>query len=416
MSTPLEVLESTALLHRPISVGMAEPLAPSQPVRVCHLSMCLQTGGLERLLVDFARFHDRQKFEMEFLALTGEGQPATDIRAAGCSARVLNDRLKIHKLRSLTQLVRHLKQQHTQVVHTHNTYAQFYGAIAARLAGVPVVINTQHGQGCGDHWKARWQFKLANRWTQRIVGVSHDGARLCQQQDHRVRDKITTIWNGINLDRFTYYGPKPTPTAISVARLSATKDFPTLLRAVQLVLPHVSDFRLRIVGDGPERAKLESLIDELGLHPHVELLGERHDVPALLADSGFFVSSSLSEGISLTLLEAMSVGLPVVATAIGGNPEVVLDGQTGRLAPASDPAALARVIVELCDERDLWTAMGLLGRQRVEQNFEIRQMIRSYEALYEELLQRSEQQSHRGQTSAALASAALISDHANSLP
>ena len=373
-------------LSPPASDGLDKSFAPSQPIRVCHVSMCLQTGGLERLLVDFARFHDRKKFELQFLALSGDGQPAADIRAEKCVVHVLNEDLSIRKLQSLTQLVRHLKQQRAQIVHTHNTYAHFYGALAARLAGVPIVINTQHGGGCGKGWKARWQFKLANRWTQRVVGVSQDAARLCQQQDRRSQDKITSIWNGINLDRFPYHGPKPTPIAISVARLSAIKDFPTLLRAVRLVLPQVPDFRLRIVGDGPERATLESLIDELNLRLHVELLGERHDVPALLSESGFFVSSSLSEGISLTLLEAMAVGLPVVATAVGGTPEIVLDGQTGRLAPAGDPAALARTIIDLCGERELWSAMGMLGRQRVEQNFEIKQMIRSYEALYQEFL------------------------------
>ena len=344
MPSPLGVLVNKPF-SPPASGGLVESFALSQPIRVCHVSMCLETGGLERLLVDFARFHDRKKFELQFLALTGDGQPAEDIRAEGCSARVLNDSLKIRKLRSLAQLTQILQQPRTQIVHTHNTYAQFYGTIAAKLAGVPIVINTQHGGGCGTSWKAQWQFKLANRWTQQVIGVSHDAARLCQQQDRGLRDKITTIWNGINLDRFTYHGPKPIPTAISVARLSATKDFPTLLRAVRLVLPQVPDFRLRIVGDGPERAKLQALIDELNLRPHVELLGERHDVPALLAESGFFVSSSLSEGISLTLLEAMAVGLPVVTTTVGGNPEVVLDGHTGRLAPAGDPAALARAIV-----------------------------------------------------------------------
>lgn len=385
MSNLSEVIANSPL-SPPASDGLDSSFARSQPIRVCHVSMCLQTGGLERLLVDFARFHDRKKFELQFLALAGDGQPAADIRAEGCSARVLNDSLKIRKLRSIAQLVQCLKQPRTQIVHTHNTYAQFYGTLAAKLAGVPIVINTQHGGGCGDSWKSQWQFKLANRWTQRVVGVSHDAVRLCQQQDRGSQNKITTIWNGINLDRFQYHGPKLVPTAISVARLSATKDFPTLLRAVRMVLPHVPDFRLRIVGDGPERAKLESLTDELNIRPHVELLGERHDVPALLAESGFFVSSSLSEGISLTLLEAMAVGLPIVTTAVGGNPEVVIDGHTGRLAPASDPAALARAIVDLCTERDLWSAMGTLGRQRVEQNFEIRHMIRSYETLYEELL------------------------------
>ena len=386
MSTFLEALESISHRVPPSSEALARSVAPTKSIRVCHISMCLETGGLERLLVDFARFHNRKKFDLQFLALSGDGQPAADIRAAGCSARVLNDSLKISKLRSLSQLVGHLKTQRPQIVHTHNTYAQFYGAIAAKLAGVPVVINTQHGQGCGSGWKAEWQFRIANRLTQRVVGVSRDTARLCEQQDSRSHDKLTTIWNGINLDRFHYRGPKLTPTAISVARLSPLKDFPTLLQAVRLVLPHVPDFRLRIVGDGPERAKLESLIEELHIRPHVELLGERHDVPELLAESGFFVSSSLSEGISLTLLEAMAVGIPVVTTSVGGNPEIVLDGQTGRLAPASDPPALARAIVDLCAERDLWSAMGTIGRQRVEQNFEIRNMIRNYEMLYEEQL------------------------------
>lgn len=389
MPSPSEVLESVNPLSPPASDGLAESHAPSQPIRVCHISMCLQTGGLERLLVDFARFHDRKTFDLQFLALAGDGQPAEEIRAEGCSARVLNESLKIRKLRSLAQLVQHLKKERTQIVHTHNTYAQFYGALAASRAGVPVVINTQHGRGCGNSWKAQWQFKLANRWTQRVVGVSHDAAKLCQEQDRAARDKIITIRNGINLDLFTFHSPKPTPTAISVARLSTIKDFPTLLRAVPLVLLHVPEFRLRIVGDGPERTRLESLIDELNIRPHVELLGERHDVPDLLANSGFFVSSSLSEGISLTLLEAMAVGLPVVTTAVGGNPEIVVDRQTGRLVPTGNPAALARAIVDLCAERDLWTAMGTLGRQRVEQHFEIRQMIRSYEALYKELLQGS---------------------------
>jgi glycosyltransferase involved in cell wall biosynthesis len=209
---------------------------------------------------------------------------------------------------------------------------------------------------------------------------------MCREQDLRSSEKIKTIWNGINLDRFVHRGPKPVPTAISVARLSPLKDFPTLLRAVPLVLPYVPDFRLRIVGDGSERVKLAALIDELRIGPHVELLGERHDVPELLAESGFFVSSSLSEGISLTLLEAMAVGLPVVTTSVGGKPEIVIDGQTGRLTPSSDPAALARAIIEMCNDSDVWAAMSLLARQRVEQHFDIRQMIQSYEAMYEELL------------------------------
>ncbi len=359
---------------------------PVETIRVCHVSMCLQTGGLERLLVDFARFHDRQRFAMQFVALASEGPPAAEIRAAGCPARVLNETLHVRKFDSVLRLSRLLRAERVQIVHTHNTYAHFYGVVAAKLAGVPVVVNTQHGRGCGKGWKANWQFRLANRLTDRVVGVSHDSARLCQQADPASREKITAIWNGINLDRFLYRGPRVEPTAISVARLSREKDFPTLLKAVHLVLPRVPDFRLRIVGDGPERETVERMIVELHLHDHVELLGERHDVPALLAEAGFFVSATRTEGISLTLLEAMAVGLPIVTTTVGGNPEIVVDNQTGRLVCDNDPVALANAIVEMCSERDSWTTLGRQGRQRVEENFEIRKMIGKYELLYAELL------------------------------
>jgi glycosyltransferase involved in cell wall biosynthesis len=352
--------------------------------------MCLKTGGLERLLVDFARFHDRNGFELAFVALEGDGPPAADIRSANCPVKILNDDGRVNKLRSLTQLVRWFNERRIQVVHTHNTYAQFYGAMAAKIARVPVVVNTQHGAGCGKNWQAEWQFRLANRLTQRIVGVSKDSTQRCQQQDRGSRHKMTTIWNGINLDRFPYHGPKLEPTAICVARLAPLKDFPTLLHATDLVRRQVPGFRLRIVGDGPERAKLESLISELGLVQHVELLGERQDVSQLLASSGFFVSATLSEGVSLTLLEAMAVGLPVLTTRVGGNPEVVLDGQTGRLVAPGSPRELADAMVTMCHEQDLWAAQGLLGRQRVEQHFEIRNMVRAYESLYRELLEKVE--------------------------
>ena len=146
------------------------------------------------------------------------------------------------------------------------------------------------------------------------------------------------------------------------------------------------DLQLKLVGDGPERSKLEGLTRELGITSCVEFLGERTDVPNLLAQAGFFVSSSLTEGISLTLLEAMAVGLPVVATAVGGNSEIVADGVTGQLVPPADPTALARAIVSMCRSEDRWAALGQAGRDRVSEHFEVRRMVSDYERLYRELL------------------------------
>lgn len=360
----------------------------ARKLRVCHVSMCLLTGGLERLLVEFGRNRNGERFETTFVALDGTGRPAEDLRRQGhhveCVADVVSG--KIARLRRLTQIFREGK---FDIVHTHNTLPHFYGALAARMAGVPVVVNSQHGRGCGSGWKAKLQFRLANRLSDRVVGVSEDAAELCRRDDIRSAERTMAIWNGVDLDRFEYHGPAAQPIAISVARLSPEKDFATLIRAVWILVKDCPEFRLKIVGDGAERSKLEGLVDELNLKNHVEFLGERSDISELLSQAGFFVSSSRTEGISLTLLEAMAVGLPVVTTRVGGNPEIVVDGKTGRLVAAESPEELALAMRDLLNEREAWPVFGELGRQRVEQHFNVTSMVRQYEDLYLELLAES---------------------------
>ena len=348
--------------------------------------MTLQTGGLERLLVEIGRHCDRDRFEVRFLALDAIGQPAADLRQLGWRVDSLTANGPISKLARLRQLRQFFQSERIDIVHSHNTLAHFYGALAAKWAGVPAVINTQHGRGCGAGWKAKWQFRLANRWTDCVVGVSNDATELCRADDPRAAAHMRVLWNGIDVSRFEYHGPKLLPVAISVARLAPEKDFDTLLHAVKILVRDVPDFRLKIVGDGPERSRLEQLRDKLRLEQHVDFLGERHDVPQLLAKAGFFVLSSRSEGISLTILEAMAVGLPVVATNVGGNPEIVADGRTGRLVASGSPERLADAMRDMLANREQWPVMGELGRQCVEQHFNVREMVRQYEGIYRELL------------------------------
>lgn len=362
--------------------------ASARKLRVCHVSMCLLTGGLERLLVEFGRNRNGERFETSFVALEGTGRPADDLRRQGHHVECVADDVsgKIARLRRLTQI---FQDGQFDIVHTHNTLPHFYGALAARMAGIPVVVNSQHGRGCGNGWKAKLQFRLANRLSDRVVGVSEDAAELCRRDDTRSAHRTIAIWNGVDLDRFEYHGPAAQPIAISVARLSPEKDFATLIRAVWILVKDCPEFRLKIVGDGAERSKLEGLVDELNLNDHVEFLGERSDISELLSQAGFFVSSSRTEGISLTLLEAMAVGLPVVTTRVGGNPEIVVDGKTGRLVAAESPEELALAMRDLLKEREAWPVFGELGRQRVEQHFNVRSMVRQYEDLYLELLAES---------------------------
>lgn len=358
-----------------------KPIRP-RPLRVCHVSITLKTGGLERILADLARHHDPENCEPEFLALREVGRFADEVRAAGRTVHQLAPSGRIGQINQMRKLFR---ERQFDVVHTHNTYPHIYASIAARLAGVPVVVNTRHGQRAGHGWKSSLPFRWASHLVDRIITVSDDAAKLCIDSDRVKPRKVQRIWNGIDLSDFRFHGPVLKPIAISVARLSAEKDFPTLLRAVPRIVSEVPDFRLQIVGNGPERELLERLATELNITNFVEFLGERTDVPQLLSQAGFFVSSSKTEGISLTLLEAMAVGLPVIATAVGGNPEIIVPNSTGYLVPAEDHDALAEAVIKLCGERGRWLELGEQGRLRVAEHFDVRRMASDYETLYQVL-------------------------------
>jgi glycosyltransferase involved in cell wall biosynthesis len=157
-----------------------------------------------------------------------------------------------------------------------------------------------------------------------------------------------------------------------------------MLRAVRLVADVHPAFTLDLIGDGPSRQDLERLCCELHLDRHVRFHGARHDARRVIPGASLLVQSSLSEGISLTLLEAMAAGVPIVATRVGGTPEVVTDGVTGLLVPPKDPQALAAAMLTMLDDRGLAERMGQLARMRTEHDFNLRTMTASYEALYEQ--------------------------------
>ena len=169
---------------------------------------------------------------------------------------------------------------------------------------------------------------------------------------------------------------------VNVARLSSEKDPANLLRAAARVAAADPTFRLELAGDGPLRGELSALAESLGIAGLVKFLGDVRDVPALLSRASLFVLPSKAEGISLTLLEAMATGLPVVATSVGGNPEVVVHGQTGHLVPSEDPAGLAEAILWMRRHSEDAQLMGRAGRRRVEDVFDIRAMVAQYERLY----------------------------------
>jgi sugar transferase (PEP-CTERM/EpsH1 system associated) len=359
----------------------------SDPIRVVHLVAALNIGGLEMVVLDLVRFADC-RFRLHVLCLDDRGALAPRFEALGVAVESL-DAGNRGRGKTLLRLIGRLAELRPDVLHTHNPRPHLLGVIAGRAAGVPVVVHTKHGRNYPERRRAVLLNRLAAQFTDRVVPVSADAGQVARQIEHVPAGKVHVIRNGIDLARFL---PAPqcngSRRLIHVARLDPIKDQATLLRAVRLIASVMPEVRLDIVGDGSARPALEQLTDSLQLRGHVRFLGFRSDVSECLAQADLFVLSSLKEGISLTLLEAMATGLPIVATDVGGNREVVSHGETGLLVPAQSPELLAAAIQTILGQPELARRMGAAGRQRVEAQFDLRQVVRQYEEMYVALLRR----------------------------
>jgi glycosyltransferase involved in cell wall biosynthesis len=283
----------------------------------------------------------------------------------------------------LIELVQLIRRIQPDLVHINSSKAGVLGRLAARIARVPVVVFTVHGWAFkAADGAARtaylWADRACRRLTTCTICVSQTeleaglDARTCTSA------RSVVIRNGVAAHatpRATLEGNPP--VVLSVGRLKAPKTFVTLVEALARLDP--GTFRAQIVGEGPERAAVEA-----ALRGPVELLGEREDVPALLAAADVFVLSSASEGLPMSVLEAMAAGLPVVASAVGGVPELVAD--TGVLVPPRDPGALAEALRTVIADRELRVRLASAARERVQAEFSLERSVAAHLELYEELL------------------------------
>ena len=346
---------------------------------MAHVTLGLDLGGLEKLLVEFARHADRDRYLLRFVSLTTRGVLAEDIEAEGWPVAALDVPPGFHP-RIGFHLACMFRRWQIDVVHTHDERPNIYAAPVARLAGVRRVVHTRHGQRPRLTRRQMLLVRMASRLTDHFVCVSRDTARLSVEQGVPA-SRVRTIWNGIDPGRFSYTGPRTGEPIVTVARLSPEKGVEGLLRAAALALRECPSLRFEIAGEGPCLPELKRLALQLGVSDRVQFLGQVRDVPGLLARASMFVLPSESEGVALTLLEAMAKGLPVAATRVGGNCEVVVDGETGLLVPAGDAGALASAMLRLRDPGTA-LAMGQAGRRRVERFFDVRRMVAAYESLY----------------------------------
>jgi glycosyltransferase involved in cell wall biosynthesis len=365
---------------------------------VCQVLHGLGVGGAEVLAARLARrLGDAIRFV--FVCLDELGTIGQELRNEGFPVRVLERRpgLDWRCARRLADVVR---RERVDLLHTHQYTPFFYGAAARLPYRRPSLLFTEHGRHQPDY--PRPKRILANRLLlgrrDRVVGVGEAVRQALITNEGLPGERVAVIHNGIDLSPFTAgsydreevrrelgVGPDDL-VVIQVARLDPLKDHATAVRIMARVAGRRPEARLVFVGEGPELGSIRELVRGHGLEGSVRLLGLRKDVPRLLAAADLSLLTSVSEGIPLTVIEAMAAGLPVVCTRVGGVGEVVEDGREGLLAEAGDDDGLAEHLLRLAANPEERARMGRLGRQRATAVFSEARMHSRYLDLYQEML------------------------------
>jgi sugar transferase (PEP-CTERM/EpsH1 system associated) len=372
---------------------------------VLHVVFRFSIGGLENGVVNLINRMPQDQFRHAIVALT-------ECDAAFCQ-RIQRPDVQLfslnkppgHGFKLYPRLYRLFRELAPAVVHTRNL-AALEAAVPAWAARVPARVHGEHGWDVSDPGGTRRKYQLLRRayspFVSRYVALSGHLESYLVGRVGIAPDRVERICNGVDTDRFAPASPaarielpgNPFDTADTVVvgtvgRLQTVKDQVTLVRAFALARQAGEagrSLRLIIAGDGALRADVEAEIRAAGIGDVTWLAGERSDVPEVMRALDIFALPSRAEGISNTILEAMASGLPVVATEVGGNAELVVEGETGALVPAQDPQAMAQALLRYTADAALRQSHGAAGRQRVERSFSIDNMVERYTRLYQSLL------------------------------
>jgi len=364
----------------------------SRAPRVLQVVLQLDPGGTERLVVELIRrLHAR--YPMAVCCLDEAGLWAPRLTAMGVEVTTLR-RAPGFRVSLVREVARAVRRHDATVLHCHHYSPFVYGRLASVLVPGTRVVFTEHGRlsDAPPSRKRRFATRVLRAGVPALYAVSHDLRRHLLEEGFPAR--LEVIWNGIDPGRAPtsadverarqLLGAAPGDRVVgSVGRLDPVKDFRTLLAAFAAIARRDPRLRLFIVGEGHEQSALADVIRAENIAARAQLLGHREDVAALLPGCDVYVNSSITEGISLTILEAMAAERPVVATAVGGTPEIVQDDETGLLRPARDTAALASAIHDLATDVPRATRLGAAGRARVLAHFTLDHMIERYAQIYE---------------------------------
>lgn len=347
----------------------------------------LRIGGAERLFVDLSN----ALADKRVIVVLINNEVAVEPNLAKKLDRSIQIVVCPVRRRSLfvdlPRLARLLRKFECDVVHTHMFWANLYGSIAARLAGIPVTITSEHGR---NEWKRPWHKWLESKIISRLSAM-----RLCVSQDILDRrrdvdgipaDKLTLVPNGTIIPENVTQNHGKEVIIGSVGRLVREKDYPSLVKAFAELIRAGADCRLEIVGEGPARKDIQMQIDANGLGRHVRLPGVQEDVGQWLRRWSIFAISSIQEGQPIALLEAMAHGLPCVGTNVGGVPDTMEDGKEGIVVEAGDINGLAEAIRTLILNPDLRVTLGHAARRRAIRDFSIEALAQHCTEVYQNAL------------------------------
>ena len=370
---------------------------------ILHVVDLLDVGGAQMMINCFAQEAIRRGIRVSVVCLADiAGEiPAEELAAMGVPVAAFPGRHLADPVR-LAGLVRYMRRQQFDLVHTHLSYGNILGGLAARLAGLPVVASL-HSAGNDQTPAALESFSSARsraetfalrHFTSQVIAV---GESVAQVQRKRLGNKpITVIPNAVprpaqisaeerQARRNQLLGAAGGTILVSVGRFAVVKELPDLVTAFQRAKSVHPEAKLVLIGDGSERPAVEALVHKLGLEQEVILPGRRDDVPAWLQSSDLYVSASSLEGMPISILEAMGAGLPVVVTAVGDLPRLVLPSM-GLLVPARRPDQLAEAICSLLDHPAQRQAMGVAAQKHVAQNYDVAIWFKRILALYGQVL------------------------------
>ncbi|ATB40969.1 glycosyl transferase family 1 [Cystobacter fuscus] len=364
------------------------------PLRLVQFTKSFYFGGTEVQVVELLRGLPAS-YRVQVSVLDAVGPLMEPIRKMGITPEEFSLRGSLARPNTLAQVIRMarwLKQERVELVHVHDFYATVLAVPAAKLAGTKVIV----GRLDLAHWHGRVRRALLRGLTQmadHVVGNAEAIRGMLVEEEGISPEKITVIPNGLDIVRFDQrrraglQAPLPdthgAPVVVHVANMNhPVKRQEDLLRALALVRRAGHTLHAFLVGDGPRRPEMEKLAGSLGLADRVHFLKHRGDVPAIYERADFGVLCSSAEGMSNAVMEGMAAGLPMVVTNVGGNPELVADGERGLVVPPLRPEALGEAFLQLLGDRERGRRMGARARAFVERELSLTRMVRRHDALY----------------------------------